>query len=146
MRFVLTFNKNNHYETEFSFMKMTKLVEYFNTHFDYITKSIFNFAIWADSVDVDVCSAIASQLELIADKTNDPDAAALYALICAYDNHDGTFSPDTACRLIFEHDAVEAYRELLREKFADILDEFHYEELDAFPAIQLMKSFANGDS
>ena len=71
---------------------------------------------------------------------------ALYSLICAYDNHGGTFSPDTACRLIFEHDTIDVYRKILEEKFADIVDERFYEEMEAFPAMQLLKSFANSDS
>ena len=120
-------------------------IKHFQNNFPYIMESIFSFAIWADDVDVDFCRMIASQLELIADETKDPNAAALYCLICAYDNHESTFSPETACRLVFQYDAIDVYRKLLEERFSDIFDESFYEEMEAFPAMQLLKSFAKGD-
>lgn len=132
-------------------MENTKFFEqfntHFNTHFDYLTESIFSYTIWAEDVDVDTCRMIASQLELIADENADlsKSAAAIYCLICAYDNHEGTFSPETACRLIFEHEAIDVYRKILQERFSDIFDESFYEEMEAFPAMQLLKSFAKGD-
>ena len=124
-------------------MEKTKLFECFNTHFDYIKKSAFPFAIWSDTaVDKDVCKMIARYLTMMADEAKDKNAAALYCLITAYDNHGGTFSPETACRLVFEHDAVDTYLELLEKEFGDIVDECFYEEMKAFPALKLME-FSN---
>ena len=95
-------------------------------------------------MDIDVCQMIASQLEAIADENADlsKNAAAIYCLICAYDNHEGTFSPETACRLIFQHNAIESYQKILKQEFEEILDQDDFERFQAYPAMQLLKSFA----
>ena len=123
-------------------MNKEKALLYFQTHFDYIKKSIFDIAVWSDSANYDNCKEIEEALVLLAD-AGDKNAAAMYCIITAYDNHANSFSPDTACRLVFEHDAVEAYQTLFKKEFFDILDEYHYDYLYGYPAIQLLKSLTS---
>ena len=95
-------------------------------------------AMWSDEPNKQTCEDLGNGLIALAD-SGDKKAAALYFLIAAYDNNAGGFSKDTACRLVFELDAMEEYRELLREELIDYTFDDDFNELYAFPVIHTFR-------
>lgn len=129
-------------------MTQEQMMFYFQNNFSEIKETILNVTVFADETpSKTVCTEIAAGLLNLAEKKGDKNAAALYCLVAAFGNHAGAFSEDTACRLVFDLNAVEAYHELVDDELLGILDNDPYQYMYAFPVTYGFKKLNNdGDS
>ena len=126
-------------------MNMCEMKTYFRNQFDYIKEAICRVVFFAEYDDHKLCKIVADAL-IGMTKTGENDiaatAAAMYYLITVRDDHGGIFSLETAKRLLFEHDAIKQYFDLLEDIFSDILESYYYDELYSLPAIHLLEMMA----
>lgn len=130
-------------------MDTNELKKCFCDHFDYIKEVISRVVFFTEREDYKLCKKIGDALVCMTEageKDIAATAAAMYYLATVYDDHQGAFSLNTAIRLLFEHDAINRYFDLLKEIFFDILDEYHYDELYSLPAIHLMEALVNKEN
>lgn len=90
----------------------------------------------------ELCGLIADNLFFFA-RTGSKLAAAMYCISAAYNKDSDIFSAYTAIALLFSGNAVKEYHDLVRDEFADIMDDEEYKYFYTFPAIEFFKQLGN---
>lgn len=119
-------------------MMKDEIIAHFQTNFESLKKMIIEVAFWAYEPNEDLCKPLAEGLQTLA-STGNKKAAALYAVIAAYDNNADCFSKETALQLLFTNDAVDEYVKFVDEEFKENVDADLYEFLYSFPAVSLFE-------